>query len=278
MKILDNKLDGRIVFWKTVDSDKLRVEDAIKDVIAYPLEDGPNAILRRALCAVYKQPTVLVRPLARDGFAVIEEVRMERGNEYRELLTAYYDEDASRIMLTDETRRTLIEEAFAKEQGIVPAHRVATALVRVVEAFRGVSLRPMGGVYYIPPHAVEQFEKIAQKIEAAGIGHGACESCVYSMRTPTDEQTARAVIDAAIAEATIEADRIEQQVASGDLGKRALASREQRSADILAKLESFEALFGSNIEAIKHRIEKVKGAAATAAIMNVGATNTESFL
>lgn len=259
-------IDGVIVFWKTSDSDKQKVNAALGQ---YALADeGDSATLKRALVDKFGSPTILVRPMADDGFAVIAEDRGDKGNTYTELFTARVDEGVITMQSyapIDQAHKDGVGHAFTEARRTCPAHRVATGMVHMIEGMGGVPLRPQGAIYYLPPNKVDEFSKAAALVEAASLSG---QTAVYLMKTPTDASTARAVIDALVLETSNEVNKIEDEVFNGDLGKRALLTRESRAGAMLTKLASYESLFDTSLAAVRDSLEKVKGAAATAAIMN----------
>lgn len=265
-------MDGVIVFWRTSDSHKQQVNNALGQ---YALsEEAQSATLKRALTDKFGGPTILVRPMADDGFAVINEDRGDKGNTYTELFTARVDEGVITMQSyapIDAQHKNAVEQAFTIARLTCPANRVATGMVHLIEGLGGVPLRPQGAVYYLPPQQVPEFTRVAQLIEAASVNG---QTAVYLMKTPTDENTARAVIDALVLETSNEAEKIEEEVFAGELGKRAMLTRETRAMNLLSRLEKYETLFGANLLAVRETLEKVKGAAATAALLNVSATDT----
>lgn len=266
--------DGVIVFWRTSDSHKQQVNAALGQ---YALaEEAQSATLKRALTNKFGGPTVLVRPMADDGFAVINENRGDKGNTYTELFTARVDEGVITMQSyapIDQAHKDAVEQAFVTARMTCPANRVATGMVHLIEGLGGIPLRPQGAVYYLPPSQVPEFTRVAKLIELASVNG---DTAVYLMRTPTDENTARAVIDAVVYETTAEAEKIEHEVFEGYLGKRAMLTRETRASGLLTRLEKYEALFGANLAAVRDSLEKVKSAAATAALLNAANVGTDS--
>lgn len=259
-------IDGAIVFWRTSDSDKNMINAALgKNALA---DESDDATLKRSLTDYFGGPNVLIRPLKGEGFVVVDELRSTDGNQYTERFTARVDSGRITIesnMPVDHALLDQVDDAFRQSRQVCPAHRVATGMVHAIEAAGGIPLRPQGAIYYLPPHSVPEFKKLAEAIEAASITPRG--TCVYLMKTPTDANTARAVLDALVIEATAEVEKISEDVQMGDLGKRALEGREKRAMGMLSKLESYEQLFGLKLDEVRESINTVRVAAATSAML-----------
>lgn len=267
MQIKHTNLSGAVTYWKAADSDIDRTRAALGDHC--PPDEAPASILRRALTAEYANPTTLVRPLAQAGrFAVVIEDRGRASNVYATALTATVD-DTGAIDADPYNELPRVAEAYRRAAAVMPGARVSAGLVKAVGALGGVSLRPSGGIYYIPPQTMPDFEALAQRIEAAAMQAG--ETAVYVLRTPTDQNTARAIVDALVSESEAEAARIEADATGGELGARGLKTREKEAGALLDRLTEYEALLGVNLDRTRAALDRAKTAAATAALMGAAA-------
>lgn len=265
MQIISNHNPaGAVTYWRTADSDAARTRAALGKHC--PPDEAPASILRRALNTEYGNPTTLVRPLAQAGrFAIIHEDRGSNANDYRAVLTASVDEH-HRVTVDDYNEDARVQAAYNAAAGVVPGARVSAGLVAAVQALGGLSLRPAGAIYYVPPGAMAEFEALAAAVEAAAVKPA--DTAVYVLRTPTDAKTARAIVDALVSESEAEAARIEADAAAGELGARGLRTREREAGALLDRLTEYETLLGMNLDRTRAALDRAKTAAATAALMN----------
>lgn len=284
---------GEIVFWSVGDTDLGRLEHdfpySIRDYL--PKAPTPAAALKSALGSIYADKRCLIRPLEVDGaYAVVEEYATETGVTYKTRLTAIASGDPATVRVEGGGGYSFegsdIRDAFLAERAKLPGIAVSKALVKiVVEAFGGVPLRDSGGVYWLPSSASERFARLAFAVEAAGIlrdgkapaaalgalGHTPKinPNKVYSVFTPADENTCRAVVDALTAEVSVEVARTGEEVtATGDaaLGNRALMTRQSACVDLADKVARYEKIFGVALGDLVSSITTVKAAAMAAAL------------
>jgi hypothetical protein len=134
----------------------------------------------------------------------------------------------------------------------------------VVDAFGGTRLRPSGAVYWIPGPKLDDWARVGRAVEAAADG-GA--SAVYLLRHRLDAEAVRAVRDAVVAEVQGEAERIRTEVTGGQLGGRALETRQGQAADLRAKVLLYEDLLNVGLAGLHQAVDAADQAAATAALL-----------
>lgn len=265
------KVDGSVAFWTLTDkTDRVTLETGLKDIglqsLMPPMRPGP-AILRDALQDACGNARTLIRPLGdRRGFAVVDEVRGATTNSYLERFTVKaqdlngsiglefggnYHNDSAKVRLS-----------CAEWHGIASSDQVANVLVRAVAMFSGISLRPSGAIYWIPGSAVNQWTALGRVIENAGGG-----SRVYRISHDFDDEAVKAVRDAVIHEIQSETQRIEDDVMNGDLGKRALESRELEAQAMRAKVQLYQGLLSTGLDALTTHLDALEQSIATASLM-----------
>lgn len=255
--------DGAVVYWRTGDSDARLVRDALG--VHCPPDEAPAALLRRAMTAEYADAQTLIRPLAgAGGCAAVREDRGASANTYRTTVAVSID-SAGVVEVDPVDEYDRVRRAIEQAAQVFPSRRVSMGLVHATQAMLGVSVRPAGGVYYLPPAAVPQFRDIAERVEAAAIRSG--ETSVYLLRTPTDAETARAIVDALTADSEAAAARIEAEIAAG-VGPKAAATREREAVALLDRLHAYEDMLGQHLDRTREIIERAKTAAATAALVS----------
>ncbi|HVK08996.1 MAG TPA: hypothetical protein VM597_09495 [Gemmataceae bacterium] len=270
--MVESRLDvgGGVVFWSLADwTDRPRLAAAFRALglgSFVPEPRPPSAALKDALESVLGGPRVLVRPLAtRDGFAVVTEDRGLAQNQYATALTARAAGDPPALSFDPwDARAVRVEEAFRAQLGRVPANQLSAALVKVIAFLGGTRLRPSGAVYWLPGHRLGPWADVAQAVEQAADGR---PSAVYVLRHRLDADAVRAVRDAVVAEVQAEAARIRDEVLAGDLGGRALETRQRYAADLREKVLLYEDLLDVGLKGLHAALDEADQAAATAALL-----------
>jgi hypothetical protein len=237
-----------------------------------PDERVPASALRGALTDVLGGSRVLVRPLAlRDGFAVVREDRGPDENRYSTMLVArVLDGSAPRLAFDPDGPEALaVEAAFRTQLGRVSAAQLSAALVRVVESLGGIRLRPNGAIYWLPGPRLDAWSSIGRAVEAAADG---APSAVYAIRHRLDADAVRAVRDAVVAEVESDAQRIRDEIATGELGGKALETRRQETADLRVKVTAYEAMLQVGLDGLHRAVDAADQAAATAALLLAATT------
>jgi hypothetical protein len=262
------EVGGAVVFWAAsefTDRDKLTAgltPLALDQFVPDPRP--PASVLRDALEEALGGLRVLVRPLAdRDGFTVVHEERGRTANGYTATLTARVTDTDPPSVAYDplDDRASLVNVAFRKHRGRIPAAQLSACLVRVVESLGGTRLRPTGAVYWLPGPKIDEWARVSQAVEAAADGR---PSAVYLLRHRLD---ADAVRDAVVAEVRAEAGRIRDEVSAGDLGGRALETRKAQAAELRDKVLLYEDLLSVGLSELHRVVDAADQAAATAALL-----------
>jgi hypothetical protein len=271
--MVESRLDvgGAVVFWSLAEwsrRDRLAAHLAPLGLEALAPEQRPApAALRAALEDVFAGPRVLIRPLAsRDGFAVVREDRGLAANQYQTELTARVTSGSLPSLTFDpwDGRALKVEEAYRAQLGRVSASQVSTMLVKVIDSMGGTRLRPSGAVYWLPGPRLDEWARVAEAVEQAADG---AFSAVYLLRHRLDHDAVRAVRDAVVAEVHAEAGRIKDEVLAGELGGRALETRQKQAADLRRKVLLYEDLLSVGLKGLHRAVDEADQAAATAAIL-----------
>jgi hypothetical protein len=271
--MVESHLDvgGAVTFWSLADwSDRRRLAAHFAPLGLETLVPDPRpapAALRAALEEVLGGPRILIRPLAtRDGFAVVREDRGLSTNHYETGLTARVRPGDPPPLAFDpwDGRASQVESAYRTHLGRLSAVQVSGALVRAVESMGGTRLRPSGAVYWVPGHRLDDWARVGRAVEQSADGR---PSAVYLLRHRLDADAVRAVRDAVVAEVQTEAGRICAEVATGELGGRALETRKAQAADLRAKVNLYEDLLHVGLNGLHVAVDQADQAAATAAIL-----------
>lgn len=273
------KLNGVIGYWSLTDGTPLDVvHDGLKPAglsHCVPVEMTDKPSLRRALATVYPGRRQLIRPLeGKAGFAVIHESTDDNGDMVHEqqmqVLIIYPSHMGGEAYLVfrpgDHFLIQRVREEFALEKGKVPAAQMGQILVRCVESLKGVSLRPSGGFYWLAEEDVPKWEQVCDVIEGANSGNK-----MYLLRTTTEPETVDAVCDAVITQVQAKLDALAESIESGDLGKRALKSRETMAQELDEYLQRYEGIFQKSFKELRDRADEVEATAALALMQALSA-------
>lgn len=277
MAALENKTydagGGRVVYWSLngdSDYEKLRLGCEAAGLTSKTLPEDRSALsaLRHGIDRWVKTAglrNVLVRPLSQgDGYDVVSETVGEDRNEYQTSFSARVDvkerRNPPRVVTGSSDCWSSIVEWYNEALDRASQEAVGGYLSRVVYALGGTALRPNGGVYWLPESSIDRFNKVVESIESAGT------HAVFTLSVAKDQQLARSIVDAITNEVTTEADYIESEVASRDLGERALKTRIVRAKLLLEKVRDYEATFGKSLSFLSQRVEQVETQCAVLAI------------
>ena len=148
-----------------------------------------------------------------------------------------------------------IRAAFKLAETEVPSDVIGLWLAqKVMPALTAVPLRDSGGVYFVPKDQQIALNLIAKVLEASS-GHA-----LHRIPAMRSADAVAAILDAIQAEAEKESAQLEADALSDDLGPRAFRGRIKVADALRAKVESYETLLGSNLDALKERIEKLRAA------------------
>jgi hypothetical protein len=281
--MIENQLDigGAVVFWTPSDAtDRLKLRSAFAslNLESFVPETRPAAsILKDALEETLGGSRVLIRPLSdRDGFTVVREDRGRFGNTYLTSLVARVSCDDVPTLSFEpfDDRATIIQAAYQKHESRVTATQLSSCLVRVVESLGGTRLRPTGAVYWVPAPKLDEWNGVAQAVEKSAEGK---PSAVYLLRHRLDADAVRAVRDALVSEVKDEAKRIQDDVASGELGPRALETRKKQAGELRDKVLLYEDLLSVALSDLHDAVDHADQTAATAAML-IGAGHAQPAL
>lgn len=278
--MVENHLDlgGAVVFWSLADSsDRHRLQSGLARLGLAEMVPDPrpaSAVLRDALEEILGGRQTLVRPLAaRDGFTVVREDRGVTENSYVTALVARVIGEPPRLRFDpDDDRADRVRQAYQRHVDRIPAGQLSAALVRIVEGLGGTRLRPSGAVYWVPGHRLAEWAEIATAVEQSATGR---PSAVYAIRHRLDAEAVRAVRDAVVAEVTAEAQRIAADVATGELGSRALETRQKEAADLRNKVLLYEELLSLGLDGLHLAVDRADQAAAGASLLLAAQTRFE---
>lgn len=270
---------GCVTYWRTsgiLDLERLGLGWAAEglDPDQLPAPPSRQAALRRAFNDLARH-RALVRPLEgrRGAWALVLETVRGDDLSYDVELRAWLGEevgDAAAPLVVepaDHPEAPALRARFERALGEVTAADVGGWLSGLVYANDAVALRDSGGVYFVPRHRMMAWRGAARALAASGASR-----VLMIPALPNDEVVA-AVVDAVTSEAEAECARLEEEVmrdGEDALGKRALASRLERTDAAKEKLARYEALLGTKLDVVRERLLRARGAVAAALLSSGG--------
>lgn len=254
------KVGGGLVFWSIsewTDLGKLKegLEAAGFDKYV-PSPRPESAALKDALEEVFAGPGWEISRLKNSN--AFEVVRLEKqpypnpNQRTVEMLTQIGADRSIEFSKLDSTADAVVD-SFNRHVGLVRAGSVTASLVSIMGALGGTPLRQRGGVYWLPPHRLDEWRRAAMAVESAGVGRpNACYLITHMM----DGDAIRAVRDAIMAEVEAEARRINTDIDSGELGQRALERRQFEAEELRNKVILYEEMLGIGLTSLRQTIDE----------------------
>jgi len=244
---------GAIVYWTL--TGRLRAQPfrealaAIDPALKFPRGYGAKKALGLA-CAVFRTPTLLVRPAPLGGYTFVRESSDGAALLYdaanRVSLGGTGAEEVPPLEIVGECpiSPARIEGEYLDLLGAMVAPEVGLWLAATATsaAIGGVTLRPSGGFYFIPPAGMEVWRKIADAVKAALPG-----ARMYEVPAMTTGEGAEAVMDAIVAESKAALAELTEVLDSGASAKRLQGQRKRIDA-LLDKVRRYEALLGRSLD------------------------------
>jgi hypothetical protein len=262
----ENTEAGAVVWFELsgpVDHDRLceAWEKEGLDPNLLPSLPSPEVALARAV-REHSGRRLLARRVEAGHWALVSETTTEDKKLHHEVVTVAR---LGKDVLVVEPEHPGIRSSFAGNLEVLDSNDISNWLIQLARAAKAVSLRPMGGIYFLPKLVLEQFRRYARALESVS-GHHVHR--IPAMRT--DEAVA-AVLSAITAEAESEAEAFEKELSDNTLGARGFDNRATSAQAMKEKLASYEELLGVSLPALSDKLERLRGSLAAAALMKAAA-------
>ena len=251
---------GCVTWWRlsgVMDYDRLKMEWARRDL---PLADLPApptdaAALRRALDG-YKGPRTLVRGLPGGGYAVVDEEfgADEDDPEYDVRFKVWLDMDELEMRFDREMEEAEIDrihERFVAARRDLTHAEISPWLVRHGVKMQSVGLRDTGGIYFIPEQFAPTWSALADIVRECSA------SRVFEIPALMSGRAIEAIMEAVIAEAQTEVDKLTSALDTTEVGVRGLKGKAAKCEALADKLRLYEDLLGSKMGSIHERVEAI---------------------
>lgn len=150
-----------------------------------------------------------------------------------------------------------LRDAFRAAEDLLTNEDMAGWFSEKVDKLGGIAIK--GGVYYLPAHAASRFERFASAIERAA----GDKFQVHMAPLASAEASMRIVLSALVEDTTKAVDEIAMSIEAG-VGKRALEARETKCRFLLDRLDTYAAILGPKLDAIRGKVTEAQGAVAVA--------------
>lgn len=254
----------------------LALQNALRD-----LARGRRSLVRPlrqrgAWCVINEQ---VYEGTAEDGEAAVTAEELEHTTSYR----AWIERDtnssgATNVSLhlkgaSDETAEA-VNDAFTHQREHMAANAFSSWLTKAIEQITcAVKIRKSGGVYYVPESKVSVFDSIVSAISVANPSH-----VFHTITAMKADNCVATVLEAVNREAAEIIDAIENEIDTGNLGKRALNSRRGNLATLSDKLGAYETLLGGALDDIKTRLDDADVALGESILLDADAANAIDML
>lgn len=260
-----NEACGGVVYWTL--SGGVRVSALAAAFTANNLDPDlvPQPTAERALAKAMRSRADrnhIVRQLPDGtGWALVAESQQnEKTNFYTQSVRAFLESDGSIVIEPKgHPDAEVILDAFDNALTTLDGNDLSAILIATCKRLRAVSLRPMGGVYFVPSAQMPALEAIAAALEQVSASH------VWRLPAMRSADAAKAILAAVAEEAETEVAKMEEELSS-TLGARAIATREERTRALRAKVAEYEGLLGGSLDAVRDRLERTQAALAAAAL------------
>jgi hypothetical protein len=276
--------DGAIVWWEPEQLSIGDLTNALKAIgkeSLLPKSSVAKAALREALAALVAKSGLRVRGNTPSYFPLAPEVigwearRMNRGSEQNEpefILSVVADSGIvtiprhnSDLIPQLDTKKDKAESAlqsvFDARSQVFPTEVVSACISRVIASFGGILVRQTGGVFFVPPHAIEKYEEFCEQIDSASGTKPEMVSCRFALK-PT-ERSFNAVLKAVKEQATSRLAAVEEELAQLGGKKQRANGRETRTNEVLevkAMLTQYQEILGVELKEYEAMADQVAAA------------------
>lgn len=254
---------GAIVWWSLNGPTPHKVlhDEVIQlDASFAPAEVGKAVALRRA-CMDMVRRRQLCRPLNdRGAYAIVRE--SVKGEEISHQVVCRVKLEMENLVFSDgceEPTKLQIRQGYELMLNHLQPEDVSVWLCSVVDKMEAVSLRPRGGIYFIPRHHMASWRALAGALKTTS-GHQLFE--VPAMAT---DEAVEAILASLTREADVAASAFEAAIEES-LGERALNNRVEGCKSLQQKVRTYEALLGTNLDTLRERLVVLEGQLAAAAL------------
>jgi len=263
---------GKNVFFSTgskTNADKLQKGlEALGFGKSAPKKNSKLIALHQALKGVCGSKSRLIRPLKGEpGYAVVREQKGSDGKslshtiEFDALMPTdseypFFRDSAGNLFSPPE--ENAIVQRFQIEKERVQASAISKSLVKIIDDLHGISLRPSGGIYWVPQGAVAHMEKVADCFRDACEGN---LNKIYFQTTVFDDDLRESVIVGLTQSIETEVRQMLEVLNNPDIGKRAKNTKRDRCGKLLKRITGYERMFRVSLQELQKQVSEVEAEA-----------------
>jgi hypothetical protein len=218
-----------------------------------PKRTSETIALNRAITA-QREKHCLVRKLKTMWSVVRERVDADEDPTYNVELKVGFD-DKGGLEFDPPTHKLVEEIKLAYDRALGDCwstQEISDWLTGLAIHSNAVSLRDMGGVYYIPPIEQPQWENMVNAIEAAS-GHR-----ISIIPALASRHAIKAVLAGIQAEAQKELEAFQKTLEADELGQRGYVAQADKCGAVEKKLEYYEGFLGETLETFRKQLEEAR--------------------
>jgi len=262
---------GTLAFWRLsgeVGVDQLTAAVEAEN-LAFPLPRAPSTTraLKRALDRVACGSKQMVERHPKGGYAIVHKGETEEHDlDYRQGLRAWWEQgetaDEGHLAFDDETHPLCdaVRGAFAHYRVTFTSEDISLWLPKLVASLFAVALRTGGGFYLIPAPSVAAWDAWCRVFRQH------TEHKLYNgIPALSSEGMLEAALDSIIEEVKTTIERQQRDI--GDVGKRALKTKENALEALAEKLTIYEGILGRKLPELHKQTEAAKGKVSAALLI-----------
>jgi len=263
---MEYSISGAVVYWTASKDTSANTLAANLQAIGLgkfvPAPATDAVALKAAMTDLYAGATSgagtnLIRP-DRNGFSVVTETQGVFGLMHDTVLHARFAHGHLALTPQDHPDAGRLLSAIQSQLDLVPTSSLTSALTAIVGHLGGVSMRPTGGIYWVPQRSLEMWGKVIKAVQDSGA------SAVYMAQTVADAESVRAVCAAIQAEVGAEVERIRHDLAEG-LTARSGRARSAQLSTLGNRLREYEADLGTTLGDLRDALSQMDHALLAAA-------------
>lgn len=271
---------GAIVWWKVAGATNVKALNAAwaervdLDPDLLMKDPTPGAALRRALASHARSlpngGRMLVSGLGEENaYALVIETADGSDVHHQQVLKvrlgARGDVDAGHVSMTvldgcPKSLPEIIQQDFKANLETFSGTDISSWFAMVVlPAFRAVSLREQGGMWFVPRTHLGLWLQACDAIREVS-GHQ-----MFRIRAlSTDPEDIAGILDAVATEAADAAQKMEDKLLNEDLGVRALKSQAAKLDAVISKVTGYESMLDTQLTSIRSRLDQLNAQMAAA--------------
>lgn len=143
-----------------------------------------------------------------------------------------------------------VRDQYWAELDTLASTDISSWLIREAAACDALSLRDTGGVYFIPAHKMERWEKLCAAL------HETTKCRVHNIPAMHTDNAVGAILDALTEECAQFSQEMDAAMGDETLGARALRGRANKADAMIAKLQRYEDILGDKMSKISDQIQE----------------------